>query len=81
MKEIRDLVKAMSKIIRKQDKDLLAHYLVMMQNGQVNLARIVIDEIQDYYNERKDDSENFARLSRLSDQLYSETMKVYEESI
>lgn len=78
MNELAQMVSAMKKLIRNQDRDLLDIYVDNLKKGELNVSRIMADEMQDYFKEHKGESENMARLSALSDELYNKTMEYYE---
>jgi len=81
MNELAQMVSVMKKLIRKQDRDLLDTYVANLKKGELNVSRILADEMQDYFKEHKGESEKMARLSALSDELYDKTMEYYEANI
>lgn len=75
MNELEDLVEAMSKIIRKQDVNLLHQYLKFINKGEVNLARIISKEMYNHYTERINESDDNLIMSALSGELYQKTIE------
>jgi len=72
--ELIAMAKVLMKIASRNERDVISQYVHSVSSGQHNTARILADEIQDYYAEDNDNQ----RKIKLSSELYNKTMEYYE---
>lgn len=72
--ELIAMAKVLMKIASRNERDVISQYVHSVSSGQNNTARILADEIQDYYAE----DNNNQRKIKLSSELYDKTMEYYE---
>jgi len=76
MKEVPELLKvanALSKLMEKKDKDIIKTYKNCIKTEKFNEARIISDELVDYFDEKGDD-----KRTEKAKILYDKTMGLFE---
>lgn len=78
MNELLIMVRTIKKLVRRQDREILDIYVENLKKGEINVSRILVDEMQDYYKAVKGNSIEELEISVLCDELYDKTMEHYE---
>lgn len=62
----------------KSNKDVINVYKKNIESNNLDTARIISDELVDYFAEMDDGSDVSDRKQQLSSELYDKTMEYYE---
>lgn len=65
-------------LMSKSNKDVINVYKKNINSNNLDTARIISDELVDYFAEMDDGSTGAKRKQQLSSELYDKTMEYYE---
>ena len=66
------------KFMSKSNRDVISTYKHNIEVNNLDTARIISDELVDYFTEMDDGSTEAKRKQQLSSELYDKTMNYYE---
>lgn len=72
--ELIAIAKLLMKATSRHKREVVSQYIHSVNTNKLNTARILADEIMDYYAEENTDEKKIS----LSSDLYDKTMKYYE---
>lgn len=69
----------LSRVIQKNNRDVINAYKKNIMSNNINTARIISDELVDYLTEVDDGSKKAVERVRIATDLYDKTMEYYED--
>ena len=72
--ELITIAKLLMKAASRHKREVVSQYIHSLNSGNINTARIIADELMDFYIEEDTDTKKIL----LSSELYDKTMEYYE---